>query len=391
MSIGSRLHQIRQARGMSLEDLSVAMGGAVTKQALSKYERDRAMPRPTVLVAMAKALGVKSAELIRIPELHIEPVAYRALKSMPKRERDRIESRVTFELEHRLRLQDRLGRRPSLGVEPASRKVSTIKDAEAAADSVRRDWSLGLDPIANLTDAIEEHGVHVVEVESDKKFDGLAVVARDEDGVVQAAAIATRPDTSGQRQRLNRAHELGHLALAVGDDVDPEKAAFRFAGALLFPADALLREVGEKRGNISPAELLALKRRWGMSAQALLFRMRDLEVINQTTYTRWCVDISRMGWRTQEPGDSPPERATWLELSALRAASEGLIAREEVAEYSPSLATADSGASMSRRDLMRLPLADRRAILRQQAEAAAEDYNATIDHEWLDGDFSDVD
>jgi Zn-dependent peptidase ImmA (M78 family)/transcriptional regulator with XRE-family HTH domain len=391
MSVGQRLRQIRRARGMSLEDLSVAMNGAVSKQALSKYEKDRAMPRPTVLIALATALGVKSAELIRVPELHLEPVAYRALKSLPKRERARIESRVTFELEHRLRLQVRLGRRPSLGVGPGTHRVSVLEDAEVAAATVRRDWSLGLGPISNLTDAIEEHGVHVVEIESDKKFDGLAVLARDEDGVVQAAAIATRPDTSGQRQRLNRAHELGHLTLALGEDVDAEKAAFRFAGALLFPAEALFREVGEKRANISPAELLALKRRWGMSAQAILFRMRDLEVINQSTYTRWCVDISRLGWRSQEPGDSPPERATWLEVSALRAASEGLIAREEVAEYSPSLAACDSGASMSRRDLMRLPLSERRAIMRQQAEDAAEDYNATIDHEWLDGDFSDLD
>ena len=85
---------------------------------------------------------------------------------------------------------------------------------------------------------------------------------RDSDKNVMAVAIATRRGTSGDRYRLNVAHELGHLMLKLSEDVDAEKAAFRFGAAFLAPAEELRREVGEKRSLIenrrSPVPQVAL-------------------------------------------------------------------------------------------------------------------------------------
>jgi transcriptional regulator with XRE-family HTH domain len=44
------------ARGLTLDRLSDAKGGVVTKQALSKYERGASAPSPRVLIALARAL-----------------------------------------------------------------------------------------------------------------------------------------------------------------------------------------------------------------------------------------------------------------------------------------------------------------------------------------------
>jgi transcriptional regulator with XRE-family HTH domain len=55
---GQRLKQLRLARGLSLQQLAEAMGGIVTKQALSKYEQDKDEPSARVLAALSEALLV---------------------------------------------------------------------------------------------------------------------------------------------------------------------------------------------------------------------------------------------------------------------------------------------------------------------------------------------
>jgi Zn-dependent peptidase ImmA (M78 family)/transcriptional regulator with XRE-family HTH domain len=56
---GSRLRTARKMAGMSLEDLSARIGGVVTKQAISKYEKGRMMPSPEVFERLNSALGAQ--------------------------------------------------------------------------------------------------------------------------------------------------------------------------------------------------------------------------------------------------------------------------------------------------------------------------------------------
>jgi hypothetical protein len=101
--------------------------------------------------------------------------------------------------------------------------------------------------------------------------------------------------------------------------------------------------------------------------------------------------INRVGWRTSEPDDEPPERSTWTEAYAHRAAAEGLIARETLAEYLPSVSSERFSGDMDRRALMKLPLEERHAVMRAQAEAVAARYNREIDAEWLDSGLGEWD
>ena len=68
--IGRRLRQLRLARNLSMEALAAEMGGIVTKQAISKYENDRAQPSPTVLTKLASVLGVKATFLFHEPTIN---------------------------------------------------------------------------------------------------------------------------------------------------------------------------------------------------------------------------------------------------------------------------------------------------------------------------------
>ena len=387
--LGERMRRFRLARGMSLDHLEAAIGGLVSKQALSKYERGKMRPKMTTLSRIAAALGIKSIQLWGEPVCDVECVAYRKRARLGKKEQERLESFVAEALEQRVWLQERIGERNSLELRILDVPVRKLDDAEHAALALRQKWNLGIDPIANLVDVLEDHFIHIIEVDASEAFDGISALAQDSDENVMAVAIATRRGTSGDRHRLNVAHELGHLTLKLCEDVDAEKAAFRFGAAVLAPAEQLCREVGEKRSLIKMEELLHLKLRYGMSMQAILFRLRDLGVITESYYKQWCMDINRLGWRKQEPNEIPPEKPRRFRQQVFRAVSEGLIGvREAERLLNETLDIPLPRSLIERRAFLALPKDVRRRRLREQAEQMVEHYEQ--DSEWRELEGGDI-
>jgi transcriptional regulator with XRE-family HTH domain len=375
------MRRFRLARGMSLDDLEAAIGGLVSKQALSKYERGKMRPKMTTLSRIAAALGIKSVQLWGEPVCHVEFVAYRKLARLGKKKQEQIEGFVAEALEQRVWLQERMGERNSLELQILDTPIRKLEDAEHAALALRRKWNLGIDPIANLVGVLEDHFIHIIEVDASETFDGISATAQDSDENVLAAAIATRRGTSGDRHRLNVAHELGHLVLEVSEDVDEEKAAFRFGAAFLAPAEQLCREVGEKRSLIEMEELLYLKQRYGMSIQAILFRLKDLEIITPSYYKQWWMDINRLGWKKQEPIEIAPEKPKRFRLQVYRALSEELIGEQAGEQLlNDTLETSSPRLLTQRRAFLELPKDLRCRILREQAERMVEHYEQ--DSEW---------
>ena len=73
------------------------------------------------------------------------------------------------------------------------------------------------------------------------------------------------------------------------------------------------------------ARLVGLKREWGISIAALLYRAKSLQLVGDSAYTNAMRTMSARGWRRNEPGDrelGPPEKPTLLRR-ALELASEG--------------------------------------------------------------------
>ena len=371
---------------MSLDDLHAAIDGLVSKQALSKYEREKVRPKATTLNRIAVALGVKSAQLWGEPAFKVECVAYRKRARLSKKEQARLESFVAEMLEKRVSMQERIGELDHLELPIQDVPVNSLDAAEGAAIALRQKWDLGADPISNLVDMLEDHLIHIIEVDTIDEFDGISAVARDGEANVLAAAIAARRGTSGDRHRLNVAHELGHLTLNPSEDADEEKAAFRFGAAFLAPAEPLRREVGEKRSLIQLEELLYLKRRYGMSMQALLFRLRDLAVITESYYRRWCIDISKLGWKKREPIEIPLEKPERFQQQVLRALSEGLIARQEAEQLlNETLETSLPQSLIERHTLLKLSTDLRRTLLREQANQMADYYQHNSEWRELEG------
>jgi transcriptional regulator with XRE-family HTH domain len=384
--INQRLKQLRLARGLSLEGLAAEMGGIVTKQALSKYEQGKAQPSPVVLNKLAAALGVKAAHLWSEPSIRVKFIAYRKGSGLLKREQLKVESFVSQELEERIRLQELTHQFDNSGLSIQTLHVKTLEDSERASEVMRKKWNLGNDPIASITGVLENRLIHVLEIDAGERFDGISAVAYDEEDCVKAAAVVTRRGVVGERQRLNITHELGHLVLDISKDIDEEKAAFRFGTAFLAPAEVVFREVGPKRAFIQPEELLLLKRRFGMSIQALLYRLRDLGIIAESYYKQWCMDINRLGWKKQEPLDLLPEQPQWLRQNVLRALAEGLVTQEEAERMLGETVKGKEPITLrQRRAFMKLPLEKRRRILTEQAEKMAAYYKQDLEWKELQG------
>jgi Zn-dependent peptidase ImmA (M78 family) len=257
--------------------------------------------------------------------------------------------------------------------------IHKIEEAEQAATGMRQEWKLGVDAIHDLTGILEDRLIHVLELDAEKEFDGISAIAKNETGRIIAGAVTSRTEVPGERQRMNLAHELGHLVLNPTKACDEETAAKRFAGAFLLPEESLKREIGERRSNIQLRELLALKRRFKVSIQAILFRMRDLNIISETHYKQWVMDISKQHWRKQEPEPLAPEKSDWLNRMLSRALAEGIITTEEADKMSHGIPPEDLPTPTKRAEFLRVPLEERRKLLKAQAEQMHKYYESTRD------------
>jgi Zn-dependent peptidase ImmA (M78 family) len=378
--LGERIRQARLASGLKPKEVieSLATSGmALTKQALSNYEKGKRVPKARTMMLLAKALGVTPADLMREPEARVEWVAFRCQSSLGVRKREEVQAKAEKAVERYEYLRARLypGECSILPI----RKTRTLDDAESAAEHLRRHWRLGEDPIDSLTQVVESHGGIVVAIPfQGVKFDGLSGWVN---GTCPLAVVnASLPD---DRRRFDLAHELGHLTMDCSDmsEQEREKAAHRFAGALLVPASAVKRELGDRRRRILSEELAALKRRYGLSMQAWLHRARDLHVIDDRCFVSLCRLFSARGWRKREPVEyQGHERSMRFRQMTLRALAEGIVTEGRARELDPGVpAQEESSASINRdspspQELLRLPREERLQVLTGAAAEPQELY-----------------
>jgi Zn-dependent peptidase ImmA (M78 family) len=172
-------------------------------------------------------------------------------------------------------------------------------------------------------------------VASEENIDGLAARVRRSRGE-SVPIIVIRRGVHGERQRFNLAHELGHMVMDVqGDDKFREKAAHRFAGAFLMPAEALWSNVGRHRSSVSWGELFALKKLCGASVQAITYRCADLGIFPPVLSQRLFREFSRLGFRSApnyEPEHLAEEIPSRFYRLCYRALAEGAISEPKTAE-----------------------------------------------------------
>jgi Zn-dependent peptidase ImmA (M78 family)/DNA-binding XRE family transcriptional regulator len=171
---------------------------------------------------------------------------------------------------------------------------------EVAAAVTRSELGLSPDgPISHVTNTLEKAGVLVLNIPlpMDRWDAFCAWVGED----TKKPVIVVADGAPGDRLRYSIAHETGHLVLHQSLDgrlraIDSE--ADRFASEFLMPESAMREELTSP---VTLASLADLKPRWGVSIQALIRRAYSLEVITERQYKYLFQQLTKRGWRKQEP------------------------------------------------------------------------------------------
>jgi len=303
--IGERLKLARKKAGLSLDKLVVAINGMVSKQAISKYERDLMMPDTTVLVALSRALDVSIEYLLSDDIVSLSGVDFRKTVRASAKDRARVEASVIDHLERYLAIEEILEldsaewQHPNLG----EMIIEAASDAEAFANNLRIEWELGEDPIPDMTVLLEENGIKVLVLDLPDSISGMTCFASRREHPASLPVVVVNKRKSLERRRFTLAHELAHRVFNSDHfdcSRDEENAAQRFAGAFLMHADHLRREAGSKREKIGYQEIVYLKRMYRVSAAALAMRLEQIGIIAKATLSTIFQTIGRT-WRTVEP------------------------------------------------------------------------------------------
>jgi Zn-dependent peptidase ImmA (M78 family) len=296
---------------MKKDELAKAAG--ISLRALSEYLNGRRVPRQSTLVKLAEAVHFPVEFLLGDPlsPPSREAVSFRAKTTMSARQRDQALASAVLGIQ----LVEWLDTHISLPLARVPQLRGT--PPEIAAETVRDLWGLGQDPVPHVIQTLEDHGISVFaladEVES---LDGYSFWNGDRPYVFLNTL------KSGERSRMDAAHELGHLVLHSWDGSedensptgalnsrDAEREANAFAAAFLMPRRSLTKFPLRP---LALGHILAAKSPLGVSAVALVHRHEQLGLLTKSQAREFWTSVEARSWRTTEPAPIARESSTLI-------------------------------------------------------------------------------
>lgn len=322
---GKRLRQARKMEGLSLRALSDKIGGAVSHNALAKYERGEMMPDSTLLIALARALHQPKGFFFRPMAEEIQQVEFREKTKLGEKQEQVIRVKAQDHFDRYLEIEQILGIKDTFTNPLGKDVISSLDDIEDIAVKVRKKWKLGINPILNLTQALESNGIKILEISAPDEFEGFSGWLKN------APVVVINSQKNVLRKRHTLLHELGHLLLKghLGNGFNEEKVVPRFAGAFTIPNESFVKAFGGNRDSLSLEELIEMKAEWGTSIRAIMVRANQLKLIPYALYRRFWETMG-MEWKDSQGEDGDEryagvEESTRFESLVYRALAEEMI------------------------------------------------------------------
>ncbi len=210
----------------------------------------------------------------------------------------------------------------------------TNSEIEELAFNLRQLWGLGKSPITDLTKRIEKAGIVVTRFEIGyDEMDGTSAWIRDKPYIFIAS-----DKNNYFRSRFDIAHELGHLIMHRNLSHEDKKARFNlleeqahyFASCFIFPPDAFTAEAHR----MSIESLTMLKKRWGLSIAAMIYKASSLRMISEEQASRLWRSLRYRGYHKSEPYDNetPPENPVALKNAIKLMLSEGGFSKSNIVD-----------------------------------------------------------
>lgn len=305
-----RLNEARLYRKMTIEELASTVG--VKKQAISQFENGKASPEFNTLRAISKTLNFPIRFFIESTgnEAAVGNTYFRAPFSSNKKDLNsqRIKAKYVAYIQNCLSEYVDF---PPLNLPSFDDSFNSVEDIEYIARQARDFWGLGQEPIPDMVALLERNGIIVSEFSTEGRTIDAFYQYGELFGKEYYCVVLGTDKLTFARRQFNAAHELAHILLhEKNNDIDEldrtefrrrEDEANKFASAFLLPKEAFSQDIQPYCNKLN--YYVDLKRKWKVSVAAMIVRAFDLEIISPNQYQYLMRQMSRNGWRTQEPLD----------------------------------------------------------------------------------------
>lgn len=301
---GARLRAAREYNGMTISDVAQAL--KISNQSISQFENNKTEPKQENVFFLSNLLGFPREYFYERDDIDISigNTYFRSLASTSKKDRKAQVEKVRLLAKIYEGIQTYI-KFPEFDIEPQNNM-----DPELLARYVRNKWGLGNKPIYNLIDVMEKHGIIITNAfEKSSNIDAYSHVEVINNQTVPVVVLGY--ETTLFRQQFNAAHELGHILtdgvyeldeLSKAEYRDMEKFMNHFAGALLIPKELFAEDLKGK-GKTDIRYYIQLKKKYLVSAQALIVRANQIGAITSNQYLYLMKQISQNNYRKKEPLD----------------------------------------------------------------------------------------
>ncbi len=318
---GLRIKNARKLKQLSQQELADEIG--VSKQMISKYEKGLSLPDSSKLLLLSKVFDQKVDYFFRSFNVDLGQVNFRKRSNFSIKKENSLKELVKIKLENYISIEETLSL--AIGFENPIKndKIKSLKDIEKVVGKIRKYWKIGIDPLHNIIQLLEDNGIKVIELENvDLKFDGLATIINEKYPV-----IVINKKFPIERKRFTLLHELGHLLLNLPacEISKEEKFCNKFAAEFLLPLNIILKEYGGKRQNITLPELISTQKKYGMSIPAIIYRLVDAKILSTDRHRKFYQKINFNPSLKKEINASrfeTPENSSRYESLVYRALSE---------------------------------------------------------------------
>lgn len=222
-----------------------------------------------------------------------------------------------------------------------------VDQGEHLADEERRRLGLGADPVKDMLDLVEGQGVRIYQ----SALSNSEIMGAFHFSEALGPCMLINTAVRESRRNFTVAHEYCHFLVdrSLESYLCPglhksgrplhEMRANAFAAAFLMPANGLKEMVGRYRLD-GPEDLVFMQQHYGVSKEALLFRLKNLELIDE----RRRADLislrtddlgEALGYRSSEEqavGDGIESLGRHFVQLAIQAYKENLISVRKLAE-----------------------------------------------------------
>lgn len=308
-TLGIRIKQVRALGRITQEELADKL--EVHQSTIARLEQGLIQPSDDVVTQIAEATAFPP-EFFHNPgfrELPAGTLLYRKKARMKSADKEYVLYLAQIALEIYRHLESRLK------VSVAALPVLDGEAPHTAAQLARSHLGISPDaPIHALVRLLERNGCICIPLTGQgvPEFDAFSVRL---DGRPIFVFDPTKPP---DRIRFTLSHEIIHQVIHARMTVnvkEAEQEAHEGGSEFLMPDEAAVQEIKEP---VTLSSLAPLKQRWGMSIQAMIRKSYSLGIITRNQYKYLCTQVSRRGWRINEPGSEllPPERPRALRKMA---------------------------------------------------------------------------